>query len=120
MLPLELYLYLRRCLSLRSVCPAVLSLGEQQKIGVARMLYHRPKFGVMDECTSAVSVDAEAELYKAVYELGITCITISQRLGLEQFHSTELRFGANTAEGWTRHEIEAKPSGTEELATFGF
>ena len=25
----------------------VLSLGEQQKIGVARMLYHSPAFGVM-------------------------------------------------------------------------
>ena len=83
----------------------VLSLGEQQRIGMARMFYHSPAFAVLDECTSAVSVDAEEQLYQSAHDSGITCITVSQRLGLEQFHSQELRFGSNNEQGWSMHAV---------------
>jgi ABC-type uncharacterized transport system fused permease/ATPase subunit len=83
----------------------ILSLGEQQRIGMARLFYHRPVFGVLDECTSAVSVDVEEALYREANARGITCITISQRLALEEFHSQELRMGEGL-QGWSLHEIE--------------
>ena len=48
----------------------VLSLGEQQRLGMARLFFHRPSFGVLDECTNATSVDVEAGLYRARREFG--------------------------------------------------
>ena len=37
---------------------------------------------VLDECTSAVSIDVEESLYRSAVEKGTTCITVSQRLSL--------------------------------------
>ncbi|GJP52743.1 hypothetical protein CLOM_g11828 [Closterium sp. NIES-68] len=68
-----------------------LSLGEQQRLGMARLFFHRPKFGILDECTNATSVDVEEALYARAKALGITVITISQRPALVRFHAQELR-----------------------------
>ena len=73
---------------------------------MARLFFHQPKFGILDECTSAVSVDVEKGLYEAAYKRGITCVTISQRVALEEFHSQELHLGADAASGYTIREIE--------------
>lgn len=68
-----------------------LSLGEQQRLGMARLFFHKPKFGILDECTNATSVDVEEHLYGLAKEMEITFITSSQRPALIPFHSTELR-----------------------------
>ncbi|XP_058185116.1 ABC transporter D family member 1 [Rhododendron vialii] len=70
----------------------ILSLGEQQRLGMARLFFHKPKFGILDECTNATSVDVEEHLYRLAREMGITVVTSSQRPALIPFHSTELRF----------------------------
>ena len=86
----------------------VLSLGEQERIGCARLFYHNPKFAILDECTSAVSIDVEEKLYRAANERGITSITISQRLALEEFHTRELRMGdCEGVKGWSLLNINA-------------
>lgn len=68
----------------------ILSLGEQQRLGMARLFFHKPHFGILDESTNATSVDVEEHLYKIARDLGITVITSSQRPALIPFHSVEL------------------------------
>ncbi|KAI9113779.1 hypothetical protein K1719_015030 [Acacia pycnantha] len=69
----------------------ILSLGEQQRLGMARLFFHNPKFGILDECTNATSVDVEEHLYGLARDMGITFVTSSQRPALIPYHSMELR-----------------------------
>ena len=49
-----------------------LSLGEQQRLAMARLFFHKPTFAVLDECTSGVSASMEAYFYEELQRLGIT------------------------------------------------
>ena len=93
----------------------VFSLGEQQRMGMARLFYHSPMYAVLDECTSAVSIDVERRMYEAAYKKGITCVTISQRLALEEFHSKELKLGVNNEKGWDTEKIATVEKGSKEM-----
>lgn len=66
--------------------------GEKQKIAMIRLFYHKPMFAILDECTSAVSLRDEEDLYNYAKELGITLITISHRPSLLEFHDFTLKF----------------------------
>lgn len=50
----------------------VLSGGEKQRMAIARLLYHEPRYAFIDEGTSAVSSEVEPIMYERCKEKGIS------------------------------------------------
>lgn len=69
----------------------ILSGGEQQRLGFARLLYHNPVFALMDESTSAMDVDLEAHCMLLTMRRGVTCVSVGHRPTLLGFHKFVLR-----------------------------
>ncbi|CAN0919588.1 ABC transporter D family member 1 [Linum grandiflorum] len=91
-----------------------LSLGEQQRLGMARLFYHKPKFAILDECTSAVTTDMEERFCAKVRAMGTSCITISHRPALVAFHDVVLSLDGEG--GW---EVDKKRKDSPALTQMG-
>lgn len=61
----------------------VLSGGEKQRMGIARLLYHEPRYAFVDEGTSAVSSDVEGLLYERCKGRGISKSSLSSNYSHE-------------------------------------
>lgn len=85
-----------------------LSGGEKQRLAMARLLFHAPRYAILDEATSAVSADGERLLYRACVSAGITMLSIGHRPALRDFHSLAVHFeGQAGGKGWHLERLRA-------------
>jgi putative ATP-binding cassette transporter len=72
----------------------MLSLGEQQRLGIARALLYRPDFLFLDEATASLEEPSEAALYQLLDQRlpQATIVSIGHRATLTAFHRRRLAF----------------------------
>jgi vitamin B12/bleomycin/antimicrobial peptide transport system ATP-binding/permease protein len=72
----------------------MLSLGEQQRLGLARALLSEPDFLFLDEATASLDEPAEAALYQLLKQRlpRATIVSIGHRSTLAAFHQRRLAF----------------------------
>jgi putative ATP-binding cassette transporter len=71
----------------------MLSPGEQQRLAFARALLFAPQWLYMDEATSAMDEEDEANLYQALIDElpGVSIVSVGHRSSLKRFHGRHVR-----------------------------
>lgn len=82
-----------------------LSLGQQQLIGFARLLLHKPCWVFLDEATSALDEVSQRRVMSIFDEElhGATVVSIGHRPGLERFHTRVLHLVRSPAGAMLHH-----------------
>jgi len=72
----------------------MLSLGEQQRLGLVRALLHKPQYLFLDEATASLDEPSEAAVYQLLQkELpATTIVSIGHRSTLKAFHKRNVAF----------------------------
>lgn len=95
--------------------PEELSIGVQQRLAMSRLYYHKPKFAVLDECTSAVSPKMEQLMYSHIKKLGISVLSVAHRSSLWHFHNYILKFKGDGTYTFKKLDAEKRLSWENEL-----
>jgi putative ATP-binding cassette transporter len=75
----------------------MLSLGEQQRLGIARALLQKPDFLFLDEATASLDEESEARLYGLLHTRlkGATFVSVGHRSTLNALHERHLGLQAD-------------------------
>lgn len=94
----------QRCGGLDSVqdFAKMLSIGEQQRLAVARVLLSSPRYAILDEATSALDAENEAMLYAELKRTKATLISVTHHPGLLEYHAQVLELLGDGR--WALHE----------------
>lgn len=73
----------------------VLSIGEQQRLALARVLLAKPHYAILDEATSALDPANEESLYRELVQVGTTLISVSHHDAILKFHKHVLELAGD-------------------------
>ncbi|WP_445656941.1 ABC transporter ATP-binding protein/permease [Achromobacter sp. NCFB-sbj8-Ac1-l] len=90
----------------------ILSIGEQQRVAFARVLFNRPAIVFLDEATSATDEGLEHMLYSLLRQDLPDCMLVSvgHRSTLDPFHTHRLALDGEG--GWTMGAMDVVPART--------
>lgn len=86
----------------------VLSGGLQQRVAMARLFYHKPRYAILDECTSSVTLEIEKVMYDTAKSLGVTLMTVSHRRSLWKYHEKILQFDGQGGYVFTKLDADKR------------
>ncbi|MBN8550120.1 MAG: ABC transporter ATP-binding protein/permease [Deltaproteobacteria bacterium] len=69
---------------------ATLSNGEQQRIGLARLMLVRPKYVFLDEATTAIDEKGEQKIYDQIRQFAKIIVSVGYRSNLQRYHESVL------------------------------
>lgn len=82
----------------------ILSVGEQQRLAIARVLVTMPRYAMLDEATSALDSANEAHLYSLLAETETTLVSVGHRPSILKYHEQVLEL---RGEGeWKLHQAQ--------------
>eukprot|EP01124_Arcella_intermedia_P005138 TRINITY_DN13010_c0_g1_i1.p1 TRINITY_DN13010_c0_g1~~TRINITY_DN13010_c0_g1_i1.p1 ORF type:complete len:1235 (-),score=234.51 TRINITY_DN13010_c0_g1_i1:22-3726(-) len=93
-----LYLLDRFTLDDVQIWETVLSPGEQQRVSLARLFYHQPKFAMMDESTSALDQVTEKNIFENIKADNISILAVGHSPNLTSYFNYLLKMDGKG--GW--------------------